>query len=58
MKNELIYLFIPYDRKLNRIYMNHKMNNPIWLMSAAFDKRELPDLIDKTKDIGASGIDL
>jgi len=38
--------------------MNHKMNNPIWVMSSAFDKLELPDLIDKTKDIGASGIDL
>lgn len=51
-------MFIPYDRKLSSIHMNHKMNNPIWVMSSAFDKLKLTDLIDKTKEIGASGIDL
>lgn len=38
--------------------MNSKMNNPIWVMSSAFDKLDLPQLIDKTKQVGASGIDL
>ncbi|UIR56481.1 sugar phosphate isomerase/epimerase [Sphingobacterium sp. SRCM116780] len=34
------------------------MNNPIWVMSSAFDKLDLPELIEKSKQVGASGIDL
>ena len=34
------------------------LNNPIWVMSSAFDQLSLPDLIATTKTIGAQGIDL
>ncbi len=44
--------------KTSSIDMNRKLNNPIWVMSSAFDKLDLPELIDKTKEVGASGIDL
>ncbi len=33
-------------------------NNPIWVMSSAFDRLSLPELIAVTKEIGAQGIDL
>lgn len=33
-------------------------NNPIWVMSSAFDKLTLTQIIEKTKAIGAQGIDL
>src|SRR5215218_8048073 len=33
-------------------------NNPIWVMSSAFDQLSLPALIEKTQAIGAQGIDL
>ncbi|CAN5116878.1 sugar phosphate isomerase/epimerase [soil metagenome] len=36
--------------------MNH--NNPIWVMSSAFPKLNLSELVEKTKIIGAQGIDL
>ncbi|MEC3880581.1 sugar phosphate isomerase/epimerase family protein [Parapedobacter sp. 10938] len=38
--------------------MANKRNNPIWVMSSAFDKLALPELIDTTLRIGAQGIDL
>jgi sugar phosphate isomerase/epimerase len=34
------------------------LNNPIWVMSSAFDQLSLSELIDKTHAIGAQGIDL
>lgn len=34
------------------------LNNPIWLMSSAFDKLGIDDLIEKALLIGAQGIDL
>jgi sugar phosphate isomerase/epimerase len=34
------------------------LNNPIWVMSSAFDQLSLPELIEKTLAIGAQGIDL
>jgi sugar phosphate isomerase/epimerase len=34
------------------------LNNPIWVMSSAFKKLRLPEIIDKTKEMGAQGIDL
>jgi len=34
------------------------MNNPIWIMSSAFDKLALPQLIEEAKGMGAQGIDL
>ncbi|MDB5261975.1 MAG: sugar phosphate isomerase [Adhaeribacter sp.] len=33
-------------------------NNPIWLMSSAFDKLKLPELISRAQTIGVQGIDL
>lgn len=33
-------------------------NNPIWVMSSAFDRLSLPELIAVTQTIGAQGIDL
>ncbi|MFB5944671.1 sugar phosphate isomerase/epimerase family protein [Albibacterium profundi] len=38
--------------------MNKKLNNPIWVMSSAFDQMNLEQLIEKTKEVGAQGIDL
>ena len=38
--------------------MNKKLNNPIWVMSSAFDQLNLEQLIEKTKEAGAQGIDL
>ncbi|WP_229738643.1 sugar phosphate isomerase/epimerase family protein [Parapedobacter pyrenivorans] len=38
--------------------MTDKRNNPIWVMSSAFDRLALPELIDVTQHIGAQGIDL
>lgn len=34
------------------------LNNPIWVMSSAFPQLTLTEVIDKTVDIGAQGIDL
>lgn len=34
------------------------LNNPIWVMSSAFDKLSLPELIESAKTIGVQGIDL
>lgn len=34
------------------------LNNPIWVMSSAFEKLHLPEIINRTKTIGAQGIDL
>lgn len=34
------------------------LNNPIWVMSSAFKKLRLPEIIDKTKEMGAQGLDL
>jgi sugar phosphate isomerase/epimerase len=34
------------------------LNNPIWVMSSAFDQLKLPEIIDRTQRIGAQGIDL
>src|SRR5690606_41982511 len=39
--------------------MNNKpLNNPIWVMSSAFDQLNLDQLIEKTIEVGAQGIDL
>jgi len=38
--------------------MTSKHNNPIWVMSSAFDSLGLPELIGATQSIGAQGIDL
>lgn len=39
--------------------MNTKpLNNPIWVMSSAFDQLNLDQLIEKTLEVGAQGIDL
>lgn len=38
--------------------MASKQNNPIWVMSSAFDELALPELIEVTRSIGAQGIDL
>src|SRR5690606_5947421 len=35
-----------------------KRNNPIWVMSSAFDRLDLAALVDTVKEIGAQGIDL
>jgi len=35
-----------------------KQNNPIWLMSSAFDQLGLDELIEKAKSVGAQGLDL
>ncbi len=34
------------------------MSNPIWIMSSAFNALSLPDVIARTKQVGAQGIDL
>lgn len=38
--------------------MSKALNNPIWVMSSAFDKLNLTELIEATKVIGGQGIDL
>lgn len=38
--------------------MSKALNNPIWVMSSAFDKLNLEEIITITKDLGAQGIDL
>ena len=39
--------------------MNFKAkNNPIWVMSSAFDQLNLDQLIEKTIEVGGQGIDL
>ncbi|MEH6306549.1 TIM barrel protein [Olivibacter sp. CPCC 100613] len=38
--------------------MMSNLNNPIWLMSSAFDKLGIDDLIEKAVAVGAQGIDL
>ncbi|SFS89319.1 sugar phosphate isomerase/epimerase family protein [Sphingobacterium wenxiniae] len=38
--------------------MSAKLNNPIWVMSSAYDKLSLDELIDTAKEVGAQGIDL
>ena len=37
---------------------NKPLNNPIWVMSSAFDQLNLDQLIKKTIEVGAQGIDL
>lgn len=34
------------------------MNNEIWIMTSAFDKQQLPEIIQYAKDIGVQGLDL
>lgn len=38
--------------------MVEKLNNPIWVMSSAYDSLNLDQLIDKSKNLGCQGIDL
>ncbi|WP_257668632.1 sugar phosphate isomerase/epimerase family protein [Parapedobacter tibetensis] len=38
--------------------MDQKRNNPIWVMSSAFDKLSLRELVATVNQIGAQGIDL
>ena len=38
--------------------MSKPLNNPIWVMSSAFDKLKLNELIEVTQEIGGQGIDL
>lgn len=38
--------------------MSDKLNNPIWVMSSAYEKLSLDELIATSKDLGAQGIDL
>ncbi len=38
--------------------MSKALNNPIWVMSSAFDKLNIEELITTTKSLGAQGIDL
>lgn len=38
--------------------MDKKPNNPIWVMSSAFDRLKLGELISTAREIGAQGIDL
>lgn len=38
--------------------MSVKLNNPIWVMSSAYDKLSLDQLIHTSKEVGAQGIDL
>lgn len=38
--------------------MSKALNNPIWVMSSAFDKLNLEEIIAITKDLGGQGIDL
>ena len=37
---------------------NKPLNNPIWVMSSAFDQLNLDQLIEKTIEVGAQGLDL
>ncbi|WKN30232.1 sugar phosphate isomerase/epimerase [Porifericola rhodea] len=34
------------------------MNNPIWIMSSAFDELNFQEVLQKTKEVGAQGVDL
>lgn len=34
------------------------MNNPVWIMSSAFDTLSLAEVIERTKQVGAQGVDL
>ncbi|QNL49117.1 sugar phosphate isomerase/epimerase [Olivibacter sp. SDN3] len=36
----------------------NNLNNPIWLMSSAFDKLSLNELVEQAENIGVQGIDL
>lgn len=38
--------------------MSNKLNNPIWVMSSAYDKLSLEELIETALKVGAQGIDL
>lgn len=38
--------------------MSTKLNNPIWVMSSAYDKLSLDELIATSKKVGAQGVDL
>lgn len=38
--------------------MSTKLNNPVWIMSSAYDKLSLDQLIDVAGSVGAQGIDL
>ncbi|EEI91838.1 AP endonuclease, family 2 [Sphingobacterium spiritivorum ATCC 33300] len=38
--------------------MSNKLNNPIWVMSSAYDKLSLEELIETAVKVGAQGIDL
>lgn len=38
--------------------MDNKNNNPIWVMSSAFDTLSTNELVETTRQIGAQGIDL
>ncbi|SUJ05815.1 Xylose isomerase-like TIM barrel [Sphingobacterium spiritivorum] len=38
--------------------MSNKLNNPIWVMSSAYDKLSLEELIQTAVKVGAQGIDL
>lgn len=38
--------------------MSTKLNNPIWVMSSAYDKLSLDDLISTSVAVGAQGVDL
>lgn len=38
--------------------MSTKLNNPIWVMSSAYDKLTLDELIQTSQEVGAQGIDL
>lgn len=38
--------------------MSIKQNNPIWVMSSAYDRLSLDDLIQTAKQVGAQGLDL
>jgi len=37
---------------------NNSLNNPIWVMSSAFDQLNLDQLVDKALEVGAQGLDL
>ncbi|WP_437921992.1 sugar phosphate isomerase/epimerase family protein [Sphingobacterium sp. LRF_L2] len=38
--------------------MSGKLNNPIWVMSSAYEKLSLDELVTTSKEVGAQGIDL
>src|SRR5690606_32471196 len=55
----LSFLFIFTQTKIKiETYMLAKLNNPIWVMSSAYDKLSLDELIATSKEVGAQGIDL